>query len=108
MMRLHQLATLFLVLATATFATPYFPTGVQTLVNIANVINGGWTLCHESEYHIEQQLGVIMGMCDEDFLLVACNVEGQSTLKALAWAERDKVYMSVPTDSSAHHLVGKC
>ena len=83
----------------------YYPVGPQTNITYSTVTNGGWELCHSSQYRYSYYQGNIAGSCgvdDSSHLMMACRRTGSSTIQLLAVAPATDVLMATSSRTDTH------
>lgn len=85
----------------------YMPYGPQTDVDLATVTNGGWQLCYKSLYSrgTGPDIDAIRNTkCTGQNLMLACRQTDSTTIKLLAWADRDDVFHDANYQRNPSHI----
>ena len=81
--------------------------GPQTDVDLATVTNGGWQLCYKSLYSrgTGPDIDAIRNTkCRGQNLMLACRQTDSTTIKLLAWADRDDVFHDANYQKNPSHI----
>ena len=87
----------------------YYPVGPQTNIDYSRVTNGGWELCHQSQYNNSYFQSNIEGDCSvglDTTLMMACRQTGSSEIKLLAAASASDVLNATSGRYSTHEANG--
>jgi hypothetical protein len=84
----------------------YLPSGVQTDVSVATVLDGGWSVCYSATYAtpLGNDDSVALAGCTGSDLMLAAMVTGSSTFDLLAWAPATDVVYNTGTGNTGSTL----
>jgi hypothetical protein len=77
--------------------------GIRSDVAEADVINGGFRLCHNNRYNQSASLATIQGECGDGVVLMACRPAGADTFTVAAMGNREEVFTDVGNGGAASH-----
>lgn len=91
-------------LAPATAAPLYLPSGPQGGVNLSTVLDGGWTLCYSGlmKTAIGDEAEFVKQSCQGEYLMMAGREKDASRLLALAATSYSDAFLRTGRDSDTH------